>query len=100
MNGNVPPTVETSIEDSPIMKNDTATKPEIKITDDRSSRILDFELQRKVMEEQNKMKRSLLQEAISKHAEKTQQEAAKLGEIKTALDQLDSELSNDVSILR
>lgn len=75
-------------------------QPEIKMSDDRSNRILDFELQRKVMEEQNKMKRSLLQDAISKHAEKTQAEAKKLGEIKTALDQLDSELSNDVAILR
>lgn len=88
-------TVEAlSVNHAPVLQ------PEIKMSDDRSNRILDFELQRKVMEEQNKMKRSLLQDAISKHAEKTQAEAKKLGEIKTALDQLDSELSNDVAILR
>lgn len=67
---------------------------------DKESRFQDYELQRKLMEEQNKMKRSLLQDAISKHAEKTQAEAKKLDEIKQALDILDSELSNDVSILR
>jgi RAB6-interacting golgin len=60
----------------------------------------DFELHRKLMEEQNKMKRDLLQQAISKHAEKTQAENKKLTEIKCALDVLDSELSQDVAILR
>jgi RAB6-interacting golgin len=46
------------------------------------------------------MKRSLLQTAISKHAEKTQAEAKKLEEIKQALSELDCELQQDVSILR
>lgn len=68
--------------------------------DEKQIRHQDFELNRKLMEEQNKMKRSLLQDAISKHAEKTQAEAVKLGEIRHALNVLDSELSNDVGILR
>lgn len=86
--------------EAPSVNNAPAMQPEIKVSDDRTNRILDFELQRKVMEEQNKMKRNLLQNAISKHTEKTQAEAKKLGEIKCALGQLDSELSNDVAILR
>lgn len=72
----------------------------IETSDDKAARLQDFELQRKLMEEQNKMKRSLLQDAISKHTEKTQAEAKKLNEIKLSLDVLDSELSNDVAILR
>lgn len=78
--------------------------PEVDVCEDNNSKqdskLQDFELQRKLMEEQNKMKRSLLQDAISKHAEKTQAEAKKLNEIRQALDVLDSELSNDVAILR
>lgn len=46
------------------------------------------------------MKRSILQDAISKHARKTQEEAKKLEEIKQALSALDCELSTDISILR
>lgn len=68
--------------------------------DDKNNKIQDFELQRKLKEEQNKMKRNLLQDAISKITEKTQAEAKKLDEIRLALDVLDSELSNDVGILR
>lgn len=60
----------------------------------------DFELQRKLMEEQNKQKRDLLQKAISKHAEKTAAEAKKLQEVKMELEKLDSELASDVAILR
>lgn len=74
--------------------------PEVDACADKNSKRQDFELQRKLMEEQNKMKRSLLQDAISKHTEKTQAEAKKLNEIRQALDILDSELSNDVAILR
>jgi RAB6-interacting golgin len=60
----------------------------------------DFELQRKLMEEQNKQKRDLLQRAISKHAEKTAAESKKLQEVKSELEKLDSELASDVAILR
>jgi hypothetical protein len=74
-------------------------QPDIETKDDKN-KFHDLELQRKLMEEQNKMKRSLLQEVISKHVQKTQAESQKLEEIKQALDVLDSELSNDVSILR
>ena len=108
-NQNRPEMVEISLtdpinEEEVVMKNESepvaSAQPEIFTKNDKQSRLQDFELQRKLMEEQNKMKRSLLQEAISKHAEKTQAEAKKLGEIKQALDILDSELSNDVGILR
>lgn len=88
--------VETQV-DEPVTKSKTKLEPEV---DDKNSRLQDFELQRKLMEEQNKMKRNLLQDAISKHTEKTQAEAKKLNEIRDALADLDSELSNDVSILR
>lgn len=88
--------VETQV-DEPVTKAKTKLEPEV---DDKNSRLQDFELQRKLMEEQNKMKRNLLQDAISKHTEKTQAEAKKLNEIRDALADLDSELSNDVSILR
>lgn len=74
--------------------------PEIDINGDKLQRLHDFELHRRLMEEQNKMKRNLLQQAISKYAEKTQAETKKLEEIKHALDLLDSELATDVSILR
>lgn len=74
--------------------------PEIDVSGDKLQRLHDFELHRRLMEEQNKMKRNLLQQAISKYAEKTQAETKKLEEIKHALDLLDSELATDVSILR
>lgn len=83
--------------DEPVAQN---VQPEINANDDNSNKLLDFELQRKLKEEQNKMKRNLLQNAISKITEKTQAEAKKLEEIRLALEVLDSELSNDVSILR
>lgn len=74
--------------------------PEIDVIEDKLKRLQDFELHRKLMEEQNKMKRNLLQQAISKYAQKTQEETKKLEEIRHALDLLDSELATDVSILR
>lgn len=83
-----------------IARSSPAVRVEMNGHDDKHQRHQDFELNRKLMEEQNKMKRNLLQDAISKHAEKTQAEAKKLGEIRHALDVLDSELSNDVGILR
>lgn len=93
-----PPPIEVETQvDEPVTKSKTKLEPEV---DDKNSRLQDFELQRKLMEEQNKMKRNLLQDAISKHTEKTQAEAKKLNEIRDALADLDSELSNDVSILR
>lgn len=78
----------------------TTVQPDANISDEKTNKLQDFELQRKLMEEQNKMKRNLLQNAISKITEKTQAEAKKLDEIRLALDLLDSELSNDVGILR
>lgn len=54
-------------------------------SNEKYQRLQDYELHRKLMEEQNKMKRNLLQQAISKYAEKTQAEAKKLDEIKNAL---------------
>lgn len=85
--------------DRPEVKNIPTMQPEIGSKEDKN-KIQDLEFQRKLMEEQNRMKRSLLQEVISKHAQKTQAETQKLEEIRQALDILDSELSNDVSILR
>ena len=92
--------IKSPPDDEPVAQNIPKKKPEIDVCDDKHSRIQDFELQRKLMEEQNKMKRNLLQDAISKHTEKTQAEAKKLNEIRQALATLDSELSNDVGILR
>lgn len=63
-------------------------------------KLFDIDLHRKLKEQQNKMKRNLLQQAISKCAEKTEAEAKKLNEIKHSLDLLDTELATDVSILR
>lgn len=68
--------------------------------DEKSSRFQDMELNRKLLEEQNKMKRDLLKDAISKHKEKTQAEAKKLEEIKVELEAIDSEVYHDISILR
>jgi len=98
-----PPTqseIKLSTVDEDLEKTVPKTQTETDICDDKKSRFQDFELQRKLMEEQNKMKRNILQDAISKHAEKTQAESKKLNEIKEALAALDSELSNDVAILR
>lgn len=99
-----PPLVEITLKkvDEPVAPQIVPKfQPEIDDNnDDKKSRFQDFELQRKLMEEQNKMKRNLLQEAISKHTKKTQAEAKKLNEIGQALAVLDSELSNDVAILR
>ncbi|CRL00277.1 CLUMA_CG013550, isoform A [Clunio marinus] len=74
--------------------------PDVISQEAQLNRIQDFEINRKLMEEQNKIKRNILHEAISKHTEKTKAEAKKLNEIKVALDQLDSELATDVLILR
>lgn len=60
----------------------------------------ELELNRKLLEEQNKMKRNILQDAISKYKEKTQAEAKKLEEIKVELETIDSEVSHDIAILR
>lgn len=71
------------------------------ITDHSATRLReDMELNRKLLEEQNKMKRSILKDAISKYKEKTQAEAKKLEEIKMELETIDSEVSHDISILR
>jgi RAB6-interacting golgin len=66
----------------------------------RGVSLKDFEQQRKLMEEQNKQKRHMLMTAIDKHAQKTEAEAKKLQEIKKELSKLDTELANDVGILR
>jgi len=98
-----PPTqseIKLSTVDEDLEKTVPKTQTETDICDDKKSRFQDFELQRKLMEEQNKMKRNILQDAISKHAEKTQAESKKLNEIKEALAALDSELSNDVAIFK
>lgn len=60
----------------------------------------DFEQQRRLMQEQNRLKRDMLQKAIDQHAQKTAAEASKLQEIKAELGKLDSELASDVAILR
>ncbi|CAO1361467.1 unnamed protein product [Diamesa serratosioi] len=86
-----------------IIENDVE---EVNGIEEKSERIYkgisleNFEFQRKMMEEQNKQKRNLLQQAISKYSEKTQAETKKLQEIKYELDKLDSELAADVAILR
>lgn len=60
----------------------------------------DFEHQRKMMQEQNRQKREMLQKTIDQHAQKTAAEVNKLQEIKGELGKLDSELATDVAILR
>lgn len=89
----VPRIVPTEID----MSDKTTT---IMIEDKTQQRLQDFELHRKLMEEQNKMKRNLLQQAISKYTEKTQADAKKLDEIRLALNYLDADLATDVKILR
>ncbi|CAO1325609.1 unnamed protein product [Diamesa hyperborea] len=97
--------IRASIQFQPvaIIENDIQ---EVNGIEEKSERIYkgisleDFEFQRKMMEEQNKQKRNLLQQAISKYSEKTQAETKKLQEIKYELDKLDSELAADVAILR
>lgn len=60
----------------------------------------DFESHRKMIEEQNKQKKDLLQKAIEAHSQKTAAETKKIEEIKIELAKLDNELANDVALLR
>ncbi|XP_065075536.1 RAB6-interacting golgin-like [Ochlerotatus camptorhynchus] len=66
----------------------------------RGMSLKDFEQQRKLMQEQNRQKRDMLQKVIEQHTQKTAAEANKLQEIKSELGKLDSELATDVAILR
>ncbi|XP_055843114.1 RAB6-interacting golgin [Episyrphus balteatus] len=60
----------------------------------------DFEVHRKIIEEQNKQKKDLLHKAIEAHSQKTAAEAKKIEEIKIELSKLDNELATDVALLR
>ncbi|XP_055911732.1 RAB6-interacting golgin [Eupeodes corollae] len=60
----------------------------------------DFEVHRKLIEEQNKQKKDLLHKAIEAHSQKTAAEAKKIEEIKSELSKLDNELATDVALLR
>lgn len=88
------------MEEISLKTNETEIEVPRNFPDDKTSRFQDMELNRKLLEEQNKMKRDLLKDAISKHKEKTQAEAKKLEEIKVELEAIDSEVSHDISILR
>ncbi|XP_055623207.1 RAB6-interacting golgin, partial [Toxorhynchites rutilus septentrionalis] len=70
------------------------------VTPFKGMSLKDFEQQRRLMQEQNKQKRAMLQKTIDQHAQKTAAEASKLQEIRTELAKLDTELASDVSILR
>lgn len=60
----------------------------------------DFESHRKMIEEQNKQKKDLLQKAIEAHSQKTAAETKKIEEIRIELSKLDNELATDVALLR
>lgn len=76
-----------------------AVAPET-VTPFKGMSLKDFEQQRRLMQEQNRQKRDILQKAIDQHAQKTAAEANKLQEIKSELAKLDSDLASDVAILR
>lgn len=76
------------------------TMPESTNTPFKGMSLKDFEQQRKLMQEQNRQKRDMLQKVIEQHTQKTAAEANKLQEIKSELGKLDSELASDVAILR
>lgn len=66
----------------------------------RGISLKDFEAQRKIREEQNKIKKDILYKAIEKHTQKTAAEVKKIEEIKNELSKLDQDLAADVAILR
>uniref|UniRef100_A0A1Q3F2N0 RAB6-interacting golgin n=1 Tax=Culex tarsalis TaxID=7177 RepID=A0A1Q3F2N0_CULTA len=70
------------------------------VTPFKGMSLKDFEQQRRLMQEQNRQKRDILQKAIDQHAQKTAAEANKLQDIKAELAKLDSDLASDVAILR
>lgn len=76
------------------------TMPDSTNTPFKGMSLKDFEQQRKLMQEQNRQKRDMLQKVIEQHTQKTAAEASKLQEIKSELGKLDSELATDVAILR
>lgn len=98
--------VHTVVPDSPVLEGLPASTPMTKgstpdsATPFKGMSLKDFEQQRKLMQEQNRQKRDMLQKVIEQHAQKTAAEANKLQEIKTELGKLDSELATDVAILR
>lgn len=96
----------TAVPESPVLGGLSASTPMAKITTPdtvtpfKGMSLKDFEQQRKLMQEQNRQKRDMLHKAIEQHTQKTAAEVNKLQEIKTELSKLDSELANDVAILR
>ncbi|KAL9699271.1 hypothetical protein quinque_002712 [Culex quinquefasciatus] len=70
------------------------------VTPFKGMSLKDFEQQRRLMQEQNRQKRDILQKAIDQHTQKTAAEANKLQDIKSELAKLDSDLASDVAILR
>lgn len=70
------------------------------VTPFKGMSLKDFEQQRRLMQEQNRQKRDILQKAIEQHTQKTAAEANKLQDIKSELAKLDSDLASDVAILR
>ncbi|XP_055609044.1 RAB6-interacting golgin [Uranotaenia lowii] len=94
-----------SLMDKPTLAGLPASTPMVKADSDsvtpfKGMSLKDFEHQRKMMQEQNRQKRQILQKAIDQHAQKTAAEANKIQEIKSELEKLDSELASDVAILR
>lgn len=64
------------------------------------SNVVQFQLQQKLIEDQNKKKKGLLTDAIFHRQKKAQQEAIRLKSIQKELGQLDAILHADVSVLR
>ncbi|EAT36128.1 AAEL011765-PA [Aedes aegypti] len=95
-----------ALPDCPVLEGLPASTPMVKssgpdtVTPFKGMSLKDFEQQRKLMQEQNRQKRNMLQKVIEQHAQKTAAEANKLQEIKTELGKLDTELATDVAILR
>lgn len=108
---NIPPTSSGgganvfSMTDNSVLDGMSASTPMVKKGPDTNTpfkgmSLKDFEQQRKLMQEQNRQKRDMLQKVIEQHTQKTAAEANKLQEIKSELGKLDTELATDVAILR
>ncbi|CAL4174381.1 unnamed protein product, partial [Meganyctiphanes norvegica] len=69
-------------------------------TDRDKGKLETFQQRQKLMEEQNKLRRQILSQAIAERKRRTQTEAVKLKQIQEELSRLDSILSGDVAILR
>ncbi|XP_077297220.1 golgin, RAB6 interacting [Arctopsyche grandis] len=67
---------------------------------ERPVNMQEFQLQQKLIEEQNRKRREMLSKALEDREKQTAEEAIRLEKIKKELQTLDAQLSGDVSILR